>query len=146
MSHCVHFLGFVPEEDLPNLYRCSDIFAIASICEVQSIPTLQAAATGLPIVAVNEGALPELAQQEQNGFLVEAGQPEAMGEAILRVLRDREKAQRMGQMSLAIGRMHDEAETFRAHERVYRMLIQESRQPIEIQIEQGAYAERLADY
>jgi len=141
MSHCVHFLGFVPEEELPALYRSVNVFAIASICEVQSIPTLQAAATGLPIVAVNEGALPELAKQEQNGFLVKAGQPDAMGEAILRVLRDREKAQRMGQMSLAIGRMHDEEETYRAHERVYRMLIEDSRQSIEFQIEQGAYAD-----
>ena len=139
MSHCVHFLGFVPEEELPALYRSVNVFAIASICEVQSIPTLQAAATGLPIVAVDEGALPELAQQEQNGFLVDAGQPEAMGEAILRVLRDREKAQRMGQMSLAIGRMHDEAETYNAHEGVYRMLIQESGKPIEIQIDRDVF-------
>ena len=146
VSQCVHFLGFVPEEELPALYRSVNVFTIASICEVQSIPTLQAAATGLPIVAVDEGALPELAQQEQNGFLVDAGQPEAMGEAILRVLRDREKAQRMGQMSLAIGRMHDEAETYNAHEGVYRMLIQESGKPIEIQIERDVFVERMVDY
>lgn len=146
MSHCVHFLGFVPEKELPALYRSVNVFAIASTCEVQSIPTLQAAATGLPIVAVNEGALPELAQQEHNGFLVDAGQPEAMGKAILQVLCDREKAQRMGEMSLAIGRMHDEAETYRAHEGVYRMLIQKSRKPIEIQIERDALEERMVDY
>lgn len=146
VSHCVHFLGFVPESDLPALYRSVDVFAIASICEVQSIPTLQAAATGLPIVAVNEGALPELTQQEQNGFLVKAGQPEAMGKAIVRVLQDKVRAQRMGQMSLGIAQMHAEGETYRAHEHLYRMLIEGARQPIEIWIEQGLFAERMADY
>jgi 1,2-diacylglycerol 3-alpha-glucosyltransferase len=146
VSHCVHFLGFVPESDLPALYRNVDVFAIASICEVQSIPTLQAAATALPIVAVNEGALPELTQQEQNGFLVEAGQPEAMGKAIVRVLQDKARAQRMGQMSLRIAQMHDEGETYRAHEHLYRGLIESSRQPIEVHIGQSIYVDQVAEY
>lgn len=46
--------GFVPEEDLPALYRASDLLAIASACEVQSLPTLQAVATGLPVVAAED--------------------------------------------------------------------------------------------
>ena len=47
------FLGFVPEADLPGLYRLADVFAIASEAELQSLATLEAMATGLPVAAVN---------------------------------------------------------------------------------------------
>jgi 1,2-diacylglycerol 3-alpha-glucosyltransferase len=116
----VHFLGFVPEEDLPALYRQSDIFAIASDVEVQSIPTLQAAATGLPIVAAEAAALPELVQTNTNGHLVPPDDPAALAIAFRRILDDPEQAKRLGQASLKIGRPHAEKETFDAYERLYR--------------------------
>src|SRR4030042_6654020 len=49
----IHLLGYVPEQDLPALYRASDLFAIPSLVEVQTLPALQAAVSGLPIVAAN---------------------------------------------------------------------------------------------
>jgi glycosyltransferase involved in cell wall biosynthesis len=116
----VHFLGFVPEEDLPALYRHSDIFAIASDVEVQSIPTLQAAATGLPIVAAEAAALPELVQTNTNGHLVPPDDPAALAMAIRHILDDPELAERLGQASLEIGRRHAEKETFDAYESLYR--------------------------
>jgi 1,2-diacylglycerol 3-alpha-glucosyltransferase len=122
LDQCVHFLGFVPEEDMPALYRAVDLFAIASRVEVQSIPTLQAAATGLPIVAADELALPELAHDGVNGILVPPGDPEAMTRAILTILRDPELATRMGQESLSIGLSHAEERTFEQYEKLYEEL------------------------
>ena len=116
----VHFLGFVPEEDLPALYRHSDIFAIASDVEVQSIPTLQAAATGLPIVAAEAAALPELVQNNTNGHLVPPDDPNALATAIRHILDNPELAERLGKASLTIGRRHAEKETFDAYEELYR--------------------------
>lgn len=116
----VHLLGFVPEEDLPGIYRASDLFAIASICEVQSIPALQAAVTGLPMAAVNAAALPELVQNGLNGFLVPPENPQALGEAILEILRDPERYQAFSQASLQIGQPHAETATFEAYDRFYR--------------------------
>src|SRR5690606_41442513 len=49
----VRFLGFVPEEDLPLVYRAADAFAISGIAGVQAIPTLEAMAGGMPEVAVD---------------------------------------------------------------------------------------------
>jgi 1,2-diacylglycerol 3-alpha-glucosyltransferase len=121
MRDCVHFLGFVPEEDLPGLYRQCDIFAIASDVEVQSIPTLQAAATGLPIVAADAAALPELVEDDTNGFLVPPDNPSAMASAFHNILDGRELAARMGRASLHIGRRHAEQDTFDAYENLYRM-------------------------
>ena len=56
----VLFTGFVPDGDLPGLYRLADVFAIASQAELQSLVTMAAMASGLPVVAVDAGALAEL--------------------------------------------------------------------------------------
>jgi 1,2-diacylglycerol 3-alpha-glucosyltransferase len=122
----VHFLGFVPEEDLPALYRHSDIFTIASDVEVQSIPTLQAAATGLPIVAADAAALPELVENNKNGFLVAPGDPDAFAAAFREILDDPERAEAFGQASLEIGRRHAEQATFNAYEELYREYAKEA--------------------
>jgi 1,2-diacylglycerol 3-alpha-glucosyltransferase len=119
LEHCVHFLGFVSEADLPSVYRLSDLFAIASVCEVQSLPTLQGAATGLPLVATDAVALPELVHHGVNGFLVEPGQPEALAQAVSQILGDPELAARMGQASLPIAQEHAESCTFDRYEDLY---------------------------
>jgi 1,2-diacylglycerol 3-alpha-glucosyltransferase len=115
----VHFLGFVPEEDLPSIYRHSNIFAIASDVEVQSIPTLQAAASGLPIVAADAAALPELVIDNQNGFLAPPGDAKSFADAIKKILNNPEKIPNFSRASLAIGRQHSEDHTFYAYEKLY---------------------------
>jgi glycosyltransferase involved in cell wall biosynthesis len=125
MRPYVHFVGFVPEEDMPAIYRASDLFAIASTCEVQSLPTLQAAATALPLVVADAVALPELVNDGVNGFLVPPGDPEAMAEAIGRILRDPALAARMGQASLDVAAPHAEAHTFDQYEALYGRMIEE---------------------
>jgi 1,2-diacylglycerol 3-alpha-glucosyltransferase len=117
----VHFFGYVPEADLPGLYRAADIFAIASDVEVQSIPTLQAAASGLPIVAANAAALPELVHDNRNGYLVPAGDAAAFAAALDRILEHPALAEQFGQASLQIGRQHAEELTFKAYEELYRL-------------------------
>jgi 1,2-diacylglycerol 3-alpha-glucosyltransferase len=120
LENRVRFLGFVPEEDLPSLYRASDLFAIASECEVQSIPTLQAAATGLPIVAADAAALPELVTNAANGFLVPPDNPEALADAALTIFADTDQAAAMSRASLEISRPHANAATFDTHELLYK--------------------------
>lgn len=115
----VHFLGFVPEEDLPALYRHVDVFTIASDVEVQSIPTLQAAATGLPIVAADAGALPELVDNGKNGFLAPPDDPAAFAAAFRKILDAPQQAEAFGQASLEIGLRHAEERTFDAYEERY---------------------------
>jgi glycosyltransferase involved in cell wall biosynthesis len=127
LTQSVHSLGYVPEEDLPALYRAVNLFAIASTCEVQSLPTLQAVATGLPVVAADALASPELVHHGVNGLLVPPGDPAAMAEAILEILQDPDRARQMGQAGLAIGQRHSEVVTFDQYEALYRQVI--ARQP-----------------
>jgi glycosyltransferase involved in cell wall biosynthesis len=123
LENHVHFLGYIPEEDLPAVYRASDLFAIASECEVQSIPTLQAAASGLPIVAVDAAALPDLVIEGLDGHLVPPGDPGRMAEAILDIITRPDRAAAMSRSSVAISRSHTEAATFDAHESLYQDVI-----------------------
>ena len=127
MQECVHFLGYVPEEDLPAIYRASDLFSMMSIYEVQSIPTLQALATGLPVVAADAVALPEIVHDGINGFLVPPRNAEALAAAWMSILRSPEIAARMGQQSLAIVREHSETYTFDQYEKLYRETVAASR-------------------
>jgi glycosyltransferase involved in cell wall biosynthesis len=120
----VHFLGFVLEGDLPGLYRASQLFAIASDVEVQSIPTLQAVACGKPIVAADAGALPELVKHGVNGYLVPPGDPDAFGFAMAKILDSPQLLASFGQASLPIGSRHSEEKTFDAYESLYQVVAQ----------------------
>jgi glycosyltransferase involved in cell wall biosynthesis len=104
------------------LYRAANLFAIASTCEVQSLPTLQAVATGLPVVAAEAMALPELVDDGINGYLVPPGDVQATVEAMLRILGDRALAAQMGEASLAIAQPHEETHTFDLYEAAYQEL------------------------
>lgn len=115
----VTFPGFLPAEEYERLYSLGDVFAIASPCELQSIVTLEAAASGLPIVAANAGALPELVRPGGNGYLFPPGDSLAMAEAIVRILRDRELARNMAEASRQIAQAHDINETYRHYEELY---------------------------
>ncbi|MFN8439696.1 MAG: glycosyltransferase [Caldilineaceae bacterium] len=73
LGDSVIFAGFVPDEDLPFLLNSADIFAMPSHAELQSIATLEAMASGLPILAADARALPELVKPGINGYLFSAG-------------------------------------------------------------------------
>lgn len=52
--------GYVPDEDLPALYRAADLFVLPSLYEGFGLPVLEAASCGTPVVAADAGSLPEI--------------------------------------------------------------------------------------
>jgi len=56
----IHFLGFVPEEDLPVLYSSASVFVFPSLYEGFGLPVLEAMACGAPVVTANTSSLPEV--------------------------------------------------------------------------------------
>jgi glycosyltransferase involved in cell wall biosynthesis len=103
----VRFLGFVPDTDLPGLYRLADVFAIASEAELQSLVTMEAMATGLPVVAANAGALGELVRDGENGFLVPRGDAVAMAIRLDLLHRNPALRRRMSAASARLIAAHD---------------------------------------
>ncbi len=101
IDQAVTFTGFVPAPDLPALYCSAQIFTTASTAELQSIATMEAMACGLPVVAANSVALPELVAADENGLLFSAHDHEQFARHLLRLLADQPLLRRMGQASLA---------------------------------------------
>src|SRR6202020_3053072 len=84
----VRFPGFVADEDLPGLYRLAEVFAIASQAELQSLVTMAAMASGLPVVAADAGALAELVHPGENGFLARPGRAAEVADSLGLLLRE----------------------------------------------------------
>jgi len=118
LSRQVSFTGYVSDEDLPAVYREATVYCISSRVELQSISTLEAMASGLPVVAVDAGALPELIRPGQNGFLSPPGDSETFADAIVAVLCDRCLARRYGDASRVIAQGHSTGAMISQYERV----------------------------
>jgi glycosyltransferase involved in cell wall biosynthesis len=119
----VRFLGFVPGSDLPALYRLADVFAIASEAELQSLTTMEAMATGLPVVAVDAYALAELVRPEDNGFLARPGHAAEVAAYLGRVCSDPGLRARMSAASLRIIGGHERHRLLAQWESIYRTLV-----------------------
>ncbi|MET0830687.1 MAG: glycosyltransferase [Microbacterium sp.] len=117
----VTFHGHAPEEELRTLYSRASLFAIASIAELQSIATMEAMASGLPIVAANAVALPHLVHDGENGYLFEPGDVQEMAARLTDVLTAApEERRRMQQASLDGVVIHDINRTLDTFEALYR--------------------------
>ncbi|MFG6444753.1 glycosyltransferase [Microbacterium sp. P06] len=117
----VTFHGHASEADLRALYTRASLFAIASIAELQSIATMEAMASGLPIVAADAVALPHLVHDGENGFLFEPGNVGELAERLTDVLTaSPEERLRMQQASLDGVVVHDIGRTLDTFEALYR--------------------------
>jgi glycosyltransferase involved in cell wall biosynthesis len=81
--------------DVLDLYRRAGVLACGQIREPFGLTPLEAMATGTPVVAVAEGGFLETIRDGETGLLVERDAV-AFGQAIRRVLDDRELAERLG--------------------------------------------------
>ena len=121
----VTFLGFIGDADLVALYRLADVFGIASEGDLQSLTTMNALACGLPVVAANSAALPELVHHEENGFLFTPGNSEDMAHYLDLLVSDVQLRQHMSARSLEIIAPHDRVRVLEEWEALYRRLSNE---------------------
>jgi glycosyltransferase involved in cell wall biosynthesis len=118
----VIFTDFVPNDDLPFFYKLSRCFIIASTAELLSLVTLQAMASGLPIIAVNAGALGELVQNEMNGYLYNKGDISTIVQCIENIITQDELCEKMSKKSLEYIHQHDIKKTLESFEKLYRVI------------------------
>lgn len=91
----VTFTGGVPREELYRYYSAADVFVFPGIGESLGMVYLEAQACGLPVVALNNGGISQVVQDEVTGILVRDSSPECMAEAIETLLNDAGRIQRM---------------------------------------------------
>jgi glycosyltransferase involved in cell wall biosynthesis len=95
MGDRVVFLG--PRRDMERVYSIMDVFVNPCPDEPGTGNTnAEAMAFGKPVVAVNRGGTPELVQDGITGFTVPPRDAQALAQATLRLLRNRDLANRMG--------------------------------------------------
>lgn len=89
----VTFIGRVPAEQMPQIYRDNDIFVMSSMHEGMSNAMLEAMASGLPIITTPCEGVEELVGD--NGIVVQEAQAKAIAEAVRRLADDREGYKKM---------------------------------------------------
>jgi glycosyltransferase involved in cell wall biosynthesis len=115
------FTGYVSDEELKAAYTKATVFAIPSIAELQSIATMEAMSSGLPVVAANAMALPHLVHDGENGYLFEPENVDDLAAKLTAVLTAPEaELTRMKRNSLKLIAPHDIQRTLTTFERLYR--------------------------
>ncbi|NJN19397.1 MAG: glycosyltransferase family 4 protein, partial [Oscillochloris sp.] len=103
LGAAVRLLGGLPDDDeVVSWYRRASIFCLPSVQEGFGIVFLEAMAAGLPIVAINTSAIPEVVPHERAGLLAPPRDPQALAETLLCLLEQPQLRAELG----AYGREH----------------------------------------
>jgi glycosyltransferase involved in cell wall biosynthesis len=117
----VTFTGYVSEDELREAYTRATVLGMPSIAELQSIVTMEAMASALPVVAANAMALPHLVHDGQNGYLFTPGDAQDLADKLEKILRmPIEELTAMKKESLRLIAAHDIQRTLNTFECLYR--------------------------
>ena len=93
----VQWFGYVSDRrQLDELYADASVFVLPTQFEAYGHVVVEAMGSGLPCVTTNVGALPELVDDGVTGLLVPPRDPAALAEALIGLLSDPDRAERMG--------------------------------------------------
>jgi glycosyltransferase involved in cell wall biosynthesis len=107
----VEFTGTLTGPSLQNEYEKSDVVVLPSkyikgeaSSETLGLTLIEASMHSKPLVGTSHGGIPEIVKDGQNGFLVPADNPQALADALVRLLSDDRLRQLMGAEALRIAR------------------------------------------
>lgn len=126
----VQFMGSVPHELLPEIYRKADLFITASTIETQGLVVLEAMACGLPIVGVAAMALPDLIEHGANGYLTKPGDEKDLAAITTQLIQSAELRYVMGNKSRNLALHHGLPEVAQTYERLYHQIIAQAPFPV----------------
>ena len=119
ISGKVNFTGKILPPELIEVYRSGTLFATASETETQGIVLIEAAATGLPLIAVDKGAVGELCQNKRNGELCQPGDIDGIAKAMVKILSDKDLQKKYSEGSIEVSKLHDLNRTLSRFEEIY---------------------------
>lgn len=91
----IRFLGWVPHKKLPAVYRKADVFLLPSYTEALGKVTMEAMASGLPVVATKTSGSKYLIEDGETGFLVPIGDVEDIKQKIKMLIENPDLKERM---------------------------------------------------
>lgn len=93
----VRFVGRIPRDKMFRFYSAGDVFAFPGFREALGMVYLEAQSCGLPVVACQNGGVPEVVRDGESGFLTPSGSMEAFADALGRLVKDVELRREMGE-------------------------------------------------
>jgi glycosyltransferase involved in cell wall biosynthesis len=99
ISSNTHFYGNINREKLYQSYKSADVLVLPSTIvdgqtEGLGVVLLEAMASGTPVIGSNTGGIPDIIEDGVNGLLVTPGDPQALADAIIRILENPDLAER----------------------------------------------------
>lgn len=91
----------IPWPSVSDYYKAATIVVSPSRFETAGYTILEGMIHGKPVVASNVGGLTDLVEDGKTGFLVPPGDPKSLGEALVKLLRETELWQEMGEQGRA---------------------------------------------
>jgi glycosyltransferase involved in cell wall biosynthesis len=115
-------------QNVAELLAISDVCVLSSKAEGFSNSIIEYMAAARPVVATDVGGAGEAIREGETGYLVKPGDDEMMAERIIALLRDRERARRMGERGLQVVNENFSCEALleRTHELYQRLLAEKS--------------------
>lgn len=118
----VTFAGYVPHDRIGSYYEEADVFVLPSFNEGMSNTMLEAMAAGLPVVTTDTGGTEELV--DGNGFVVPAGDAEAIANALAAYADDPDRRRNHGRRSREIAARMDWTSMADAYRETYRRVVE----------------------
>lgn len=125
----VIFTGKISDRDVEEIYSVADVYVGAGTAELQGLSVMEGMASGLPVLAVNAVALPELVKNGVNGYLFELD-AEELAQKMELITQDKKKLHQMAEKSLEIISEHDVNHTMKKFERIYETVIREKKKEL----------------
>jgi glycosyltransferase involved in cell wall biosynthesis len=126
ITNSVFMMGGLAKEKVAQLMAAADVFVLPSKMESFGLSLLEASAAGVPVVCSNAGGVPEVFQDGFNALLYPPGDDNAMAEAIVRLIQDRELAKKISANAVETASRFTWEMTAERTLRVYEEVLQEN--------------------
>lgn len=120
----IHALGFVPDSDLPEMYRAAEAMVYPSLYEGFGMPTIEAMACGCPVMASTCGSLGEVVGDA--ALITDPESVRDMAEQLTRMATDESRREQLRAAGLARARLFDWARTATATMEAYESALRTS--------------------
>jgi glycosyltransferase involved in cell wall biosynthesis len=97
LQHTVTFVGAEPYDRVMKRYAGASLLVNPSLSESFGMSLIEAQAAGTPVVATRAGGMPEIIDATGGGVIVDKNDPDALADAMVQLLSDREVRETMGQ-------------------------------------------------